>query len=148
MFEKRNVLKAASLGAIVLAASGLASAQSRPGNAGRPVGQVVKIQEAGDVSASPGDLIQIQVTYPVIPGAFLDDLDVAVAGPSARLATVASTPLTGPDGRPTYGAGSLSAFIVASGDGQATIKVTPIKQGGGRGEERVYRLTIKSRQGP
>src|SRR4051812_29463411 len=129
MFEKLNVLKAISFGAVIAAAGCIASAQGWPGDAGRPVGQVVKIQEAGDVSASPGDLIQIQVTYPVIPGAFLDNLDVAIDGPAARLATVASTPLTAPDGRPTYGAGSLSAFVVAGEEGQSVVRVTPIKQG-------------------
>ncbi|MDE2508878.1 MAG: hypothetical protein KGM43_16855 [Planctomycetota bacterium] len=113
-------------------------------NAASP-GEIVKASLRQTTSSKVGDLIQIELTYPIIPNSMLSALDVKVEGEAARFVTVVSTPVLAPNGQTIIGEGALSAFLVAERSGTTRVRVRPVKLNGSRGDEQTYDLKISER---
>lgn len=78
------------------------------------------------VSVTVGDLLELDYTYPVVPGQLPTDLKVEVAGHGLSKVGVFHVPNLTPDGKVIIGAGILSTFLKSDKVGEVKVKVTPV----------------------
>lgn len=88
-------------------------------------GRLIRLEKSGDLQANVGDLLQIAVGYPVVPGRIVAHLKVEIKGEAARALIVVKT--TKPM---IVGAGEFSAFIKAEKKGEAALAITPVDVSG------------------
>src|SRR5688572_1585263 len=68
----------------------------------------VRLKESpATVTATVGDLLELDYMYPVVPGQMPSDLKVEVHGAGLSKVGVVHAPQLSPDGRPVVGAGVL-----------------------------------------
>jgi hypothetical protein len=88
-----------------------------------PLGDPPKV-----VRVKTGDLVQFELSYPVIPDKMVSGLKVEVGGRAMSCVAVVDTPPT-VDGKRVVGAGAVSAFIKAERPGEARVRITPHRKG-------------------
>ncbi len=78
------------------------------------------------VTVVSGDLLELDYSYPVVPGSMPSGLKVEVSGQELSKVGVVSVPNETSDGKRIIGASILSAFLKADMAGEVKLKITPV----------------------
>jgi hypothetical protein len=125
--------------AVVVVASGAVIA-------GEPtkIGSLVQVQlrdHPTTIDAKVGDMLQLELTYSVVPGQIVTDLTLEFGGPGLTKLTTVAVPKRTADGKPLVGTMGIAAFVRINKAGDVTVKVTP-KLGDGKDGQTVE-FTVK-----
>ena len=101
-------------------------------------GNLVTAQKSGPYQASVGDLIRVALPTQSTPDG-IRTLRTEVAGSAVTRVAVVTSDMKGPPGSPYF----INAFFKAERPGRATIRVTPVRNVGGDGEDMVVELTVQ-----
>jgi hypothetical protein len=128
---------AAALVAVGLT-TGLAADKPKPEPT---VGLVQASLPQKQVQANVGDLIELSLDFPVVPGRMVSSLVVDAQGGLAKVGVARITKRT-PGGQPIVGVGNIAAFLKATKAGPAIVRITADDQG-----QTVYEVMIVVKAG-
>jgi len=131
----------------ILLLAGVLAAASGVAMSGEPtkIGTLLKVEmheSPAVVDAKVGDVLQLELIYPVVPGQMVSDLKVEFSGQGlTKLATVAVQQRTA-DGKLIVGAMAIAAFVRTEKAGEVTVKVVPRLEDGKDGQKVEFKVKI------
>ena len=126
--------------AVLLGVGGFAAA-ANPEKVGTLV--LVPVKDGPKVvEAAVGDLVQFEVSYPVVPNQIVSGLKVEVTGKGLSHAATVSVPKRNEAGQVVVGVGAIAAFLKADEEGEYTVKIVPRLAAGKDGPKTEFKVKV------
>lgn len=92
-----------------------------------------------------GDLLQLELDYPVVPDQMVADLKLEISAKGLGSVTTVHVPKLSPEGKPLIGAMGIAAFLRAEKPCDVTVKIVPMMSNGKDGAAAEFKVKVLKR---